>query len=145
MKKILVFILLLSVAVSSVACKKKRTKITGEERTQVLAYANPIVDELLTGYNETDYVKYSSSFDEKMKNAIPENVFKQTNTMMMGKIGKYLSREVSKVYKKAQYIVVKYKAKFENEEVVKIRVVFQKYGDKNLISGLWFKSPKLKK
>ncbi len=145
MKRTLAMILLGFIILSSLGCKKKPVAIKGQEREAVLAYANPIADNILQALNEGNHVNYIRDFDETARNAAPENVFKQTRDLIISKIGKYVSREVSRVYKKDQYIVVLYRGKFENEERVRIRVIFQKIGDKNLVSGLWFNSPKLRK
>ncbi|HNR89678.1 MAG TPA: DUF3887 domain-containing protein [Spirochaetota bacterium] len=123
-------------------CGKR--SITGAEREAVLGYANPASDRILAAYNDGTYARYVTDFDAQMKNAMPENVFVQTRELIMSKIGKYLSREVSDVSQKDQFVVVKYKGKFEREDGVEIKVVFQKIGDRDLVSGLWFNSPKLR-
>jgi len=142
MKRIAIFSLLVVFA-ASLGCGQG-TPITGEDRDKVLAYADPVAENLLAGFNSGDYGVYSRDFDEMMKNGLPENVFKQTREMILGKIGKYKSRTVDKVQKKNQYVVVMYKAEFERESGVNVKVVFAKYADKNLVSGLWFDSQKLR-
>ena len=143
MKKILVVILAIGM-IASVGCKRK-VPVTGAEKDAVIAAADPITDSILAGYNDGDYAVYAKDFDEMMKNQLTEEVFKQTREMIIGKIGKYESRKVSKVYKKDQYTVVEYTAKFELEEEVNVKVVMQKLEEKWLVSGLWFNSPKLRK
>lgn len=118
--------------------------VTGDEQKSVLAYAEPVTDSLLKGFNDGDYALYARDFDEAMKNALPEKVFRQTREMILGKIGTYKSRVLDRVFKKDQYTVVLYKAAFEKEEGVSVKVVFAKFGEKNLVSGLWFNSPRLR-
>lgn len=142
--KILALFAVVALAVVNIpGCGKKA--ITGAERDAVLAYAHPISDGILAGYNEGDFARYSKDFDAAMKNAMPESVFKQSRAVIASKIGKYVSREIAEVFQKDQYVVVLYKAKFEQEDAVEVKVVFQKVGDKNLVSGLWFNSPKLRR
>lgn len=136
--------LLLIVAGAAVLGCSQGTPITGDEQKKVLEYAEPVADNLLAGFNEGDYAVYARDFDEMMKNGLPENVFKQTRGMILGKIGKYKSRTLDKIVKKDQFIAVIYNAEFEKESGVSVKVVFAKYTDKNLVSGLWFNSPKLR-
>lgn len=143
MKRIITLHLIAFLAIfTAIGCKQS---ITGADRDAVLGYAEPITNSILTGYNNGSYAVYSKDFDEQMKNALPEKVFNQTRVLILEKIGKYASRNVSEVYKKNQFIVVLYSGKFEKEDNVEIKVVIQKIGDKNLVSGLWFNSPKLRK
>lgn len=99
---------------------------------------------LLEGFNEGNYTKFSRDFDEQMKNGLPEPVFNQTRQQIVSKVGLYKSRTVSKVQKQGPGTIVIYDAEFEKEKEVEVKVVFQKYGEKNLVSGLWFNSPKLR-
>jgi major membrane immunogen (membrane-anchored lipoprotein) len=114
------------------------------DQQSVLAYADPIADNLLEGFNEGNYTKFSRDFDEQMKNGLPEPVFNQTRQQIVSKVGLYKSRTVSKVQKQGPGTIVIYDAEFEKEKGVEVKVVFQKYGEKNLVSGLWFNSPKLR-
>lgn len=128
MKGIIVFALLLGF----MGCIKGVSK---EERGMILGYAHPIVDNLMLGFNEGDYEKFSKDFDEGMKNFLAKNVFIQTREMLLSKIGNFVSKGKSKVKRDGPFIVVIYKAEFEREKDVKITVSFQKYGEKTLFLG----------
>ncbi|MCU0848325.1 MAG: DUF3887 domain-containing protein [Spirochaetes bacterium] len=141
MKKALPLFIMAFLVFAVTACKKS---ITGAERDAVLSYSEAIADGLLKGYNNGDYALYSKDFDEQMKNALNEKVFKQTRDLIASKTGKYVSRKLSDVYRQNQMIVIIYDGKFEKEDKVEIKLVLQKFGDKNLVSGLWFNSPKLR-
>ena len=141
MKKILVIIACILIA--TIACSDDNT-ITGQQRDEIMAYADPAAENLLAGFNEEDHAKFSRDFSEQMKNAMTEPVFKQTREGIVSKIGLYKSRNLFKVEKKGPHIVVLYKAEFEKESGVEVKVVFTKYGEKDLVSGLWFNSPKLR-
>lgn len=138
---VLVVVLILIVYVYQT---QSRIEITGEQKTEVLQYANPITDNLLDGFNEGNYTMLSRDFDEQMKNAFTENVFLQNRELIISKIGLYVSKEMPKVLKQGPFIVVIYSAEFEKESGVEVRVVFLKYDEKNFVSGLWFNSPKLR-
>ena len=112
---------------------------------QTRKYADPITENILLGMSENDYSKYSDHFDQTMKNAMPEAVFNETNTLIKSKIGDYISKQFWKVESKDQYTIVYYKARFTEEpEDVIVKVVFQEIMEEMEVSGLWLDSPKLR-
>lgn len=141
MKKILLFAVCLLLMLGGGCTKKAEVPVDKEE---VLAYADPIVDNLLAGFNEGNYAKFSRDFDDRMKSGLPEAAFAPMRQDITSKIGLYESRAVSKVEKQGEATVVIYNADFEKENGVEVRVVFTQDGEKNLVSGLFFNSPKLR-
>jgi hypothetical protein len=79
-----------------------------------------------------------------MKAASGEAQFEQAYAMVIGKIGKYVSRQMTKVIEQKSFRTVIYDAQFEQEQHVTVRVVYSITGDQPLVSGLWFDSPKLR-
>jgi hypothetical protein len=109
-------------------------------------YASAITENILQAINTGDYARYSEHFDDAMKNALPEAVFKENNTVITGKIGTYVSKEYKTTVKQAPYTIVYYKAKFTGESKdVTVKVIFQQIDGKNYVSGLWMTSPNLSK
>ncbi len=127
-----------------IGCAAGAQPIEGAERDAVLAYAEPKTENLLNGFNSGDYATFSRDFDATMRQAETEAVFTQTRAAMLGKIGRYISRQVTSVVKQDKFIVVIYSGRFEKEDGVTMRVVF-KPDDAHQISGLWFDSPKLRR
>uniref|UniRef100_A0A7C1F2V9 DUF3887 domain-containing protein n=1 Tax=Ammonifex degensii TaxID=42838 RepID=A0A7C1F2V9_9THEO len=123
-------------------CSKK-ADVSGDQQS-VLSYAAPIVDNLLAGFNEGNYAKFSKDFDDRMRSALPEAAFAQMRQSIVSKIGLYKSRTVSKVQKQGPATLVIYNAEFEKESGVEVKVVFTKDGEKNLVSGFFLNSPKLR-
>lgn len=123
------------------ACSNVQT-LDGAERDAVLAYAEPKTENLLNGFNAGDYTVFSRDFDAAMRRAQNEAAFTQTRTLILSKIGAYVSRRVASVFKQDNYLVVLYNCKFEQADDVSVRVVFQP-GGAHEITGLWFNSPKL--
>ncbi len=117
--------------------------VEGAERDAVLAYAEPTTDNVLNGYNSGDYAQFSENFDAVMLQAETEEVFLQTRAQIMSKLGKYISRQSPGVVKQNNKYIVFYNARFEQEDGVTIRIVFQPDGEHKL-TGLWFDSPKLR-
>jgi len=119
-------------------------ELTGEWRQEVLAFAGLITDNLLQGFNDRDYHTLSRDFDEQMKALFTQPVFEQMQRMIEAKIGRYRSRVPAHIQKKGPYRVVVYRAEFDREKEVELTLSFMKYGNRNLVSGLWFNSPKLR-
>ena len=143
MRRFPIVFFLLSIVLFNLNCSKE-AEIIGEEKDKILEYAEPMVDSILKGYNEANFELYSKDFDEAMRKAITESVFHNTRSFISSKIGFYVSKSSSRIYRKEKFIAVIYEADFEKEKGVTVRVVFQKYGEKNMVTGLWFNSPKLR-
>ena len=125
------------------ACSSGVQVLSGADREAVLAYAEPLTDNLLAGFNAGDYPAFSRDFSAKMREALNESGFATTRAGIVDKIGKYVSRDVSRVVKQGGFIVVIYSASFEQEDGVTVRVVFEPAGE-HRITGLWFDSPRLR-
>ncbi|MFQ5342457.1 MAG: DUF3887 domain-containing protein [Anaerolineae bacterium] len=125
------------------ACSSGVQVLTGADREAVLAYAEPLTDNLLAGLNAGDYPAFSRDFSAKMREALDESGFATTRAGIVEKIGAYVSRDVTRVEKRSGFIVVIYSASFEQEDGVTVRVVFEPAGE-HRITGLWFDSPRLR-
>lgn len=124
-------------------CTGQDTVVTGEARAAVLAYADPIAENLLQEFNEGNYTKYSRDFGPEMKGSLDEAAFSQNREFVTSRIGLYESRGDPVVTEQGEYIAVNYPAAFEREDGVNVRLVFRKGDPAHLLSGLWFNSPAL--
>jgi hypothetical protein len=127
-----------------VGCTGANAKaLQGSERDAVLAYSEPIADNLLQGMNAADYAAFSRDFNDQMKKGITQQSF-QSNllTTIGGKLGKYVSRQVSSVSQVGSNLLVIYTAKFEQDDNVTIRLSLEQ-ADPHHVSGLYFNSAKL--
>jgi maltose-binding protein MalE len=130
-------ILALVIAAVLPGCGKgEPTEKTGEPE-----YAGAIAENILQAFNSGDYTAYSEYFDEAMKKAVPEAVFKATYTQIRESFGNYVSKEFSSVELNVQniYTAVFYKAKFRKKtDGINVKVVFLETDNGVLVSGLWF-------
>ncbi|MFQ5593940.1 MAG: DUF3887 domain-containing protein [Anaerolineae bacterium] len=133
----------LTLVVGLAACSSGVQVLTGAEQDEVLAYAEPMTDNLLTGFNAGDYQVFARDFNAKMRDALNESAFGTTRAGIVEKIGAYVARNVSRVEKRGGFIIVIYSARFEQEDGVTVRVVFEPAGE-HLVSGLWLDSPRLR-
>ncbi len=126
-----------------VACASGAQPVAGAERDAVITYAEPLTDNLMAGFNNGDYATFARDFDDPMKKAMDQSAFNSTRATLMDKIGAYVSRQVSAVQKQDAFVIVLYSAKFEKDDNVTMRVVFEQAGA-HPVAGLWFDSPKLR-
>lgn len=118
-------------------------EVTDEQKEALLPVAEPIVDNILKGYNEANYEVWSKDFDEVMLETMTEEAFVETQALIFDTIGKFQTKEFDNVTLESGYYVVRYKGNFEKEEGVEIKVVLSETDDGMKVSGLWFNSPML--
>lgn len=135
--------LLVLILLTLAACGPQETTLTGEAEAAVLAFSEPATDNLFAGVAANDYATFSRDFDAAMLTAMPATSFDTWKTDLEGKIGPYVSREVAQVTQQGEFYVVRYTAKFAQEDNVTVRVVFR-VAEPHAISGLWFDSEKLR-
>jgi hypothetical protein len=141
---VLLLFLIAITAIGAGGCIGQDTTLSPEEQVQVRAYANPITDSLMKGFNEDNYSLYSRDFSSDMKSALDAVAFEQNRALIKSKIGLYLSRGEAVVTRSGNYLAANYKADFEQEQGVDVRVVFKTGDASHQIYGLWFNSPKLR-
>ena len=111
----------------------------GQNDQEVQAAAEPVLDGLLSGFNEGDYQKYSQDFDDTLKEAISQKEFIRVRDKIMKDLGKYRSRTYLGFLRKGQTTLVLWKSRFEKaEDDVLIKLVVSQRQGRTLVVGLWF-------
>jgi hypothetical protein len=111
----------------------------GNNDKEVRAFADPILVNLLAGFNDGNYAKYSRDFSPTLLEAISAKKFQQVREDILKKIGKYQSRQYLGFYQYNRTTVVLWKGRFsDTDNDVLIKLVVSKRKDKNLVVGLWF-------
>lgn len=136
--------LLAGILLASCSAEPPTVVLTGAERDAVLAYAEPMTDNLLQGMNEDDYTRFARDFDAQMAKAMPAGSFDSFMAGVGAKLGQYESRTVSSVESVGSLTRVIYQARFANDDPVTVRVVFDKDTADHRIGGLWFDSARLR-
>jgi len=119
------------------------SQVEGTDRDAILAYSEPMADNLFTAINENNFANFAKDFDSGMAKAMDEKAFADIQNQLIPKIGKYVSRTVKIVEASGKYKTVIYDAVFEEDDPVTVRLVFNTE-ENNLVSGLWFDSAKLR-
>ena len=135
--KFFLFVSLLGMLVVLAGCGTTAKTLAGAELDAVLAFSEPMTDNLLDGLKNNDYAVFSRDFDADMLKAIDEKGFAALKTDRDSTLGAYVSREVFQVTDSGEYYIVFYLSQFEKQTDVVMQVVFQ-LDEPHLISGLWF-------
>jgi uncharacterized membrane protein YhfC len=130
-------------AIGAFALVSQEKTLVGIERDAVLAYSEPMTDNLMSGLNANDYAVFSRDLNDKMKAAMPETALPNLQDKVMHVIGRNRSRQVNRVERSSGFVTVVYDAQFDNEDQVTMRVSFEAAAP-HAISGLWFDSAKLR-
>lgn len=139
MNKYLVMLFAISLVGILTGCKTPTPDIlSGADRDAVLAFSEPMTDNLIAGMTSGDYAVFSKDFDKPMLFGMPERNFQYLKRDRDARLGKYVSRTVEDVVKgKDGYFTVVYNVTYEADKDIVMRVVF-KQEEPHLISGLWF-------
>src|SRR5512141_2850746 len=127
MKKFLVFLLAISLAGILAGCKTPTPdSLSGADREAVLAFSEPMTDNLIAGMTSGDYAVFSRDFDKPMLFGMPERNFQYLKRDRDARLGKYVSRTVEDVVKgKDGYFTVVYNVTYEADKDIVMRVVFK--------------------
>ncbi len=137
------FLLVVFLLVSLTACLPGKA-VKGADQEAVLAYVEPLADEVLQGIESNDYALFSQDFNDEMKSGIDESSFQEMRDLLSSKIGSYQSRKVSSVRDVNGTLLVIYTAKYSNSTSVVIN--FSVTGSEpHQVSGLYFTSAELRK
>jgi len=111
----------------------------GTSDQQVKAVAEPILDSLLTGFNQGDYAKFSKDFDKNLRETIHEKSFEQVRGDLLKKLGQYKSKKYLGFLNQQDYTIVLWKGTFaDTKSDVLIKLVLRKSDNKVSVAGLWF-------
>ena len=111
----------------------------GKDDQQVKSLAEPILDNLLGGFNEGNYAQFSKNFDNTMRQTINEQKFKQVRGDLLKKWGKYKTKKYLGFLNQDSYTVVLWKGAFaDTKNDILIKLVLSKQQNKVLVAGLWF-------
>jgi hypothetical protein len=111
----------------------------GTSDLQVKAIAEPILDSLMTGFNQGNYAQFSKNFDKKLRETIHEKKFEQLRRDLLKKLGKYKSKKYMGFLNQDYFTIVLWKGAFaDTKSDVLIKLVLSKSKDKVTVAGLWF-------
>jgi hypothetical protein len=111
----------------------------GTNDQQVKAVAEPILDNLMKGFNQGNYAQFSKNFDETMQKTIHEKKFQEVREDLLKKWGKYKSKKYLGFLNHQAFTIVLWKAAFaDTKNDIMIKQVLSKSNGKVFVAGLWF-------
>ncbi len=131
----------LSLLIILPACNSVK-KITGQQADEVIAYTDPMANNVVQGLETGNYETFSQNFTDDMKKALPQNSFESMSKTFQSKLGSYQTREVSQVEELQGNIAVIYTLTYTKAKAVTMRVVTTST-EPYQIGGLWFNAPEL--
>jgi hypothetical protein len=141
--KIIFFIIAVLIGILIFISTRTRDQVvTGSELDTVLAFSEPIAENLFVGYAADDYAVFSRDFDPDMQETISADLFAGWKLNLDNKLGNYLSHQFEQVTQSDEYYVVIYKVKFEKDEQVKVGIVFHAV-EPHSINHVWIDSKQL--
>jgi hypothetical protein len=136
MRKSLTILVILIALMSS---RPAAAALVGHDDGQIKAAAEPILDNLLAGFNDDNYAKYSRDFDAKLREALPEAKFQQVRGEIIEKLGKFQSKKYLGFLNQQNHTIVLWKAAFDGtQNDILIKLVLARRQDKVEVAGLWF-------
>lgn len=145
MKAVRWAVLTLVVLALLAGCAAGYKTVPADEARAFAEKVEPITVQLLTALSSHDEAGYLRDMDETMRSASSGDKFEQVYQAIIGKIGRYQSHQLDRVLDKDQYRIVIYKAQFEKDANVVVRVVFDMTTEPLKVTGLWFDSPVLRR
>ncbi len=107
---------------------------------QVLAFADPMLENILQAMGEDDYARYTADFDDKLKSSVTQSIFEKTNTKRVSIVGAYISKKFRAMKQDGELTSVIYMVDFSSDSNVTVTVNFKNIGGKNYVDGLYFAS-----
>lgn len=134
--RFLIVTIIFTTSIWLTACERP---LSDAEQTAVLAFSEPIMDNLFAGLAAGDYATFARDFDQDMQEAIPQADFASWRCGVDCQFGSYLSRQVDRVTQSDEFYIVVYQVAFEQEKPVIIGVALHA-AEPHSISHLWLNS-----
>lgn len=104
------------------------------KKETIEAEVRPIIDNLLAGFNEKNYEKFTHDFAQPVKDKLNKEKFLEANDSF----GQYISRKKPEIGKQGPMTVIVYKAKFSKVPDIKLTFTLVKPNSHYNIQGLEF-------
>jgi hypothetical protein len=117
-----------------------------DDPEQIRTRATMLIEEIIQGISEGDYVLYSRQFSQPMKESQTRENFLELQRSLQKAIGKFQSLQYLGFYAQHGNLITLFKARFsKDKDDVLIRLVIKGSATDSKVTGLWFDSPALEK
>jgi len=118
-------LLMIMVALAVSGCIRQPDAITQEERAAVYNYAGPIVDGMMTGFNDENYTRFSANFGSVLQSFMSEDHFHTLVNDTTKELGLYVSKGQALLEKANGLYTLTYVTDWEKKDGVKFSVMFR--------------------
>ena len=139
-KQLILTALILLAALTLTACAPRTTSraLSPEEGAAYAAEVDDIVENMIVGFSENDYAKYTRDMPEELDEDY-ESSIRQVADEISREFGAYQGKTLDHVEDRGKYRVVIYHLVFEKEPDVTLEVYFY-ISDPHLIGGTYWNS-----
>lgn len=137
-KKLVLTAMIVLATLTLTACSPRVTSLSSEKAEAYAAKVDETVENLIAGFGENDYAKFSRDFEKKYSENFEtgnQEIFAQNSV-----VGAYLGKTLDHVETRFLKRVVVYHLAFENEPDVYFEVYFMIH-DPHKIVGLYWMYP----
>jgi hypothetical protein len=132
-------ILICLLAVSIILSVNGYAEVIGNDNEQVKQYADPIMDNILQGMANDDYLQYTKDFDQQLKAVMSKQRFIAKRKEIYDWVGGYLYREYLGFTNTQGSTVVFWKGTFDRtEDDILIRLTLTKENGVYSVKGLFY-------
>ena len=133
------FIISLLVLLTTIGASAVYAEPLSGSREEILAVADPILENILAGFENNDYGLYARDFDVLLRESLPESKFRLTDQQLEKSLGHFKEKEYLGFLQQAQMTVVLWKGRFSlTDGDILIKLVLSQRPDKVVVTGLWF-------
>ena len=113
--------------------------VIGTTDEEVKNIAEPILDNVMSGFTKNDYFQYSKDFDATLRETITSERFQEIREDILKWIGSYLYREYLGFINREAITIIFWKGSFDKtEDEILIKMVVSERNGRYLITGLWY-------
>ncbi|MFH1093676.1 MAG: hypothetical protein V1739_05940 [Candidatus Omnitrophota bacterium] len=113
--------------------------VIGATNDEVKNIAEPMLDNVMSGFTQDDYIQYSKDFDATLKETITSERFSEIRGDILKWIGSYLYREYLGFINREGITIIFWKGVFDKtQDEILIKMVVSERNGQYLVTGLWY-------
>lgn len=121
-------------------CIRQPDTVTEEEERAVFGYAGPAMDNLMQGFNDENYTRFSRDFGPVLVDFFTEDMFGAYFNETTADLGLYVSRSSVAMEKDEGLYTVSYLTEWEKKDNVTVELTFSVAGPYHKIQSFYVKS-----
>ena len=113
--------------------------VVGKTDEEVRPIVDDMLENVLSGFSNDNYLQYSKDFDSTLRNTITSQRFQEIRDDVLKWVGSYLYREYLGFLNREANTVVFWKGVFDKtQDEILIKMVVSERNGQYFITGLWY-------